>query len=431
MLFIVGLRALATVFVVMLTTAVLLFVPGCLAAARAEGRVDRFTAGSRECPIVQANRGVTCNAGYVLFSPNYRASTGKRYCGLASCYGPKSECAGSCASSSRRCYAGNLASTRGLCCRAPFAAKDKCEKPAPARGRGAARPTEANTNLLLGAPSSTPKLGEPVLVGIPGRIQYDNDNGFCGEVTLQMIMLEHGAWIPQETARRAGGGELLLGVNYDKAMKKLGIAYEAFTGSNYKAFVRWAKKKLLARVPVALVAYFRGGRDSDYDHIMPLVGIKTSTSADYSDDDVLYVHSNYATEAVQRTVRDYVCNRNNKKDSIKRGGCVPDNTQWGYAITGPVYSGIGPKLELAVSASKEPGMGRSTGMTGQLTIRGMQPGRGYAVYMITDIAKVPKEPSARSVGGTPMTTFTATSANKTVAVSFQSRTPAYFICVAK
>ena len=446
-------RALAAVFVAILATAAMLLVPGLAAAAH----VDGFNA--RECPIVQANRGVTCNAGYVLFSPNYKADTGKRYCGLASCFGPSTKCAGSCASSTRRCYTGTLSSTKDLCCRAPFAARDKCEKPArqslkqpsrqqpasqparqsvkqPSRQQPASQPARqqpasqpATTNLLLGSPPA-PKLGQPVLVGIPGRIQYDNDNGFCGEVTLQMIMLEHGAWIPQETARSAGGGELLLGINYDKAMRKLGIAYEEFTGRNYKSFVAWAKKKLLARVPVVVVAYFRGGPDSDYDHIMPLVGIKTSTSAEYSDDDVLYVHSNYATEAVQRTVRDYVCTSGNKKDSITKGGCVPQNTSWGYAVTGPVYAGIGPRLELAVSSSKEPGMRRSVGMTGQLTIRGLQSGRKYAVHQIADLASVPKK-GARSVAGAPMMTFTATGADKTVAVSFQSRTPAYFICVAQ
>lgn len=33
---------------------------------------------------------------------------------------------------------------------------------------------------------------------------------YAGEVTLQSLMLLYGAWIPQEVARSAGGGELLL-----------------------------------------------------------------------------------------------------------------------------------------------------------------------------------------------------------------------------
>lgn len=46
-------------------------------------------------------------------------------------------------------------------------------------------------------------------------------------MSLQTLMLRHGAWIPQEVARSAGGGELLLGINYDRAMKILKIDVSA------------------------------------------------------------------------------------------------------------------------------------------------------------------------------------------------------------
>lgn len=31
------------------------------------------------------------------------------------------------------------------------------------------------------------------------------NNGYCGEVSIQTLMLRYGAWIPQEVARAAGG----------------------------------------------------------------------------------------------------------------------------------------------------------------------------------------------------------------------------------
>lgn len=63
------------------------------------------------------------------------------------------------------------------------------------------------------------------------------NNGYCGESVLQMLMLRYGVWIPQEVARAQGGGELLLGVNYDKAMRGLKISYNEWGGRGYKVGV--------------------------------------------------------------------------------------------------------------------------------------------------------------------------------------------------
>lgn len=266
------------------------------------------------------------------------------------------------------------------------------------------------------------------LLGVPGRHQYDDERGFCGELSLQQLMLRYGAWIPQEVARSAGGGELLLGVNYTKAMNKLRIKYEEFKGKNYKSFVEWTKEKLRQNLGVVTVAYFKGGKDSDYDHIMPIVGIQASGNG-YNDNDVLYINSGYSDNAVQRRVGDYSCTNKNKKDSIKQAGCVPTNTSWGYAVIGPTYAGIGPAVELRVNASKEPGMGRTATMRGRVTVRGLQPGRAYKVHQINSLNAVPSQPQG-AVQASSTTPFTATSATYSMDVSFQSAQPAYFVCVA-
>lgn len=270
------------------------------------------------------------------------------------------------------------------------------------------------------------------LLDVPGRFQYDDRNGFCGEVSIQMLMLEYGIWIPQETARSAGSSDpysdLLPGENYNKALRRLKIRHDEFKGKGYKSFIRWAKKHLMKGSGVVEVAYIKGGQFSEYDHVMPIVGIRTSTKS-YSDKDVLYVHTNYARRPVQRRVGDYWCTRAHKKDSYTKGGCIPLNTKWGHALKGPKYLGIGPKVELSVSSSAEPGLGRSKTFKGKATIRGLDAGREYVLYQITRLDKVPDNPGARIGGAAKKVKFKATKAEHTVQVTFPSRTPAYFICV--
>lgn len=256
----------------------------------------------------------------------------------------------------------------------------------------------------------------------PGRIQYDQRNGYCGEVTLQMLMLEHGVWIPQEAARAAGGGELLPGLNYDRAMNALGIRYEAFRGRGYAEFMAWAKGQLGRGRGVVTVAYFRGGRDSEYDHIMPIVAYKSCPGAE----DVVYVHSNYSVRPQARRVADYSCTRYDKKDGILNAGCVPKDTRWGYAIVGPRYAGLGHRVHLVVEGDREPGLGRSVELRARVLVTGLQPGMGYALHRL---AAPPRDATDRLV---PVWSrpFVATATEQVHnLIRFKSSEPAYFVCV--
>lgn len=255
------------------------------------------------------------------------------------------------------------------------------------------------------------------VLNVPGRYQYDDNNGYCGEVSIQQLMLRHGAWIPQEVARSAGGGELLPGVNYDVALDALRVRYDEFTGRGYAAFMRWARGKLARGYGVVTVAYYRGGPDSDYDHVMPIVGYARGA---------VYVNTGYSETAVRRTVASYSCSRHTKKDSIQRAGCVPEDTRWGYAIRGPVYAGAGPRVSLAVNSPREPGVGRSVPMRGTVKIRDLTPGTSYTLSKITNLRAVPRGPevSDRWV----VTRFVAKSSTWSTEVVFESRRPAYFMC---
>lgn len=271
------------------------------------------------------------------------------------------------------------------------------------------------------------------MLGVPGRYQMDDRNGYCGETSIQTLMVAYGVWIPQEVARKAGSNDpykdLLPGEDYNKALRKLGIKFDEFTGNGHKEFFAWAKKYLVKRIGVVEVAYIKGGAFSEYDHVMPMVGIKTSSKTGYSPDDVVYVHTNYDDDPIPRRVGDYWCARSNKKDSWTKAGCVPKNTQWGHAIKGPVYLGIGPRVELEVPTRAEPGIGKSVTFRGRVRIRGLTPGKTYKLFIIHSLGDIPKSKSSTLHGISPKKTFNATTTKKTLRVRFASGKPAYFICV--
>lgn len=276
-----------------------------------------------------------------------------------------------------------------------------------------------------------PALAKEYVLGVPGRYQYDGRSGFCGEVSLQMLMLEYGVWIPQEAARAAGSNDpykdLLPGEDYNRALKKLKVRFEEFKGRGYKQFFGWAKRHLMNGTGVVEVAYIKGGAFSEYDHVMPMVGIKTTTTK-YSNNDIVYVHTNYDDDPIQRRVGDYWCTRSNKKDSWTKAGCVPKDTEWGHAIKGPVYLGIGPPVELEVPSRKEPGLGKSVEFNGKLRIRNLTPGKPYKVYKITSLSKVPNS-SEGVIRGIKPKSFNATKSHHVMKVKFSSNTLAYFICI--
>lgn len=221
-----------------------------------------------------------------------------------------------------------------------------------------------------------------------------------------------------------------------------------------------------------------------------MVGIREvpANSDAYSATDVLYVHSGYSEEAVQRQVGGYSCGGGAKQD-IMKAGCIPTNVAYGgwaalggwgaggrdeglpgglgargagrggawqecwapgtvlgawrpmptplpappthqpppgYAINGPAYAGIGPAVHLSVSSSREPGLGRSTKFTGRVTVRGLTPGKAYVLHQVTDLAGVPTSATGAISGGTA-TPFTAAATEQAFDVAFQSGDPAYYI----
>jgi hypothetical protein len=179
--------------------------------------------------------------------------------------------------------------------------------------------------------------------------QWQNNKGYCGEVSLIQSGLNNGQWISQYNARllcgtglsQAGPGtwcqkhknedganynaQLLLetpgtGVSGTEPFASAGVCLANFrlsattypyqTGfhnenvglSGYKDFVSWIKREVISGNQVTLGVLNRGDTDPQYDHIVSVIKIGTNHDIHddgYYDDDVLYFddHGSYALDA--------------------------------------------------------------------------------------------------------------------------------------
>jgi hypothetical protein len=106
------------------------------------------------------------------------------------------------------------------------------------------------------------------------RVMWENGDGYCGEVSLQLAGLQMGFWVGQNQARNLAGGEALLDVNYDILLNQLHLWHTNWSGGttilDAQNFLDWVKHGLTGRNPVifALKTHDTWGTDNDYDHIM-------------------------------------------------------------------------------------------------------------------------------------------------------------------
>jgi len=166
--------------------------------------------------------------------------------------------------------------------------------------------------------------------------QWENDNGYCGEVSMMQAGLNNGQWMSQFNARlvcgtglsQSGPGswcsnhknlpnynaQLLIedpntGVSgpnpYANAAACLansrlsGTTYPYSTGfrsanlglSGYQDYLSWVKSEVIAGHRVTIGVLLKYGTDPQYDHEVSVIAIGTNhgiTDPTYYDDDVLY-----------------------------------------------------------------------------------------------------------------------------------------------
>jgi hypothetical protein len=148
---------------------------------------------------------------------------------------------------------------------------------------------------------------------VPPRIQWNENFGYCGEVSFISAGLYYGQYLSQYDARAIASkrarqnlpsSQLLLGVNdvyAARAMHLSAVAFNTATQTNSKSFLTWVKTNIKSGYPVAIGVFANQSRfndstdlnagETENDHIVLAPGIRSTPSlkgkTTYYDNDIL------------------------------------------------------------------------------------------------------------------------------------------------
>jgi hypothetical protein len=265
---------------------------------------------------------------------------------------------------------------------------------------------------------------------IPPRLEWNANNGYCGEVSLISAGLYYGQYISQYTARAVATnnkpqnkGQLLLGVNDYSAATKMhlrAVEWNTAVERSTNQFLAWVKKNVIKGYPVAIGVYTNEylfyhktnpkAGDPDYDHIVPVTGIGSHhplTDTRYYRDDVIYFSDNglwgnpnnptykfhYAFGPFQKSR----AQANNPKGSIY--SLSNDGRNYGIAILG-VIDVQGDTLPVRVATNvnyEKPAIKNGSTIRPKpmplvltVTVSNLKPGIDYILYRYNKLEAVPK-----------------------------------------
>lgn len=235
--------------------------------------------------------------------------------------------------------------------------------------------------------------------GIPPRLQWQNDHGYCGEVSIQSIGLYYGAWISQGLIRQIARGEVLLGLNAEQVLRRLHFTFRTWDTvgqprPQFCAFMSWLKFNLTQGVPCIAGIYLSGFPHADYDHIVPVVGVISAQpkSMAYDPKDVLIYHNLFSLRPMYRAFGRLGATREHAKAGMAEGGNIPWRYVYGVAVTGLQDEGaITLPVRLSVDAPSEPNLAneKRIAMRGVVTVSRLIPGHRYILLRFDEVSKVP------------------------------------------
>jgi len=271
---------------------------------------------------------------------------------------------------------------------------------------------------------------------IPGRLQWDNANGYCGETAIQMIGLYYGNYISQNVCRTVAGGELLVAVNDEAALDSFSFTHQEWdynqSAPQYTNYLIWIKQHLYNYHPVIITAYIKGLSDPDYDHIIPAVGFSAADTGAFNNTDQLMYNSCYDSVFFIRTFQSVWDTRSMNGNGATYDYCIPENVDYGCAVTGikdslkvtkPVSLFIDRWDEPNITLGQAPVMLHATA-----TMTGLTIGNEYALLRYNNYTHVP------STNFDPLYAdgtfyFTASALTGTYPDSFMSNTAVFYRCI--
>ncbi|HTA60922.1 MAG TPA: T9SS type A sorting domain-containing protein [Bacteroidia bacterium] len=271
---------------------------------------------------------------------------------------------------------------------------------------------------------------------IAPRIQWPNNNGYCGENSIQACGLYYGNYISEGLCRTVAGGELLLYVNDTTALEAFSFTYKEWnpnaTTPQYNTYLNWVKQYLYKKQPVIIAVYVSGMTDPDYDHIIPAIGFKATSVNAYTTTDSLTYNSNFDTTPFTRIFSTLYATRAQAGNSALYPYYIPKDVNYGVAVTGnkdpnhltkPVHIDLDSNDEPNISLGANPCILKAT-----ITVDSLTAGQPYALLRYNNYQTVPSQ-SFNPTGASSVVYFTATATTKILADTFMSNTAVFYRCI--
>ena len=294
--------------------------------------------------------------------------------------------------------------------------------------------------VMLGTPTRG-DAGVGTTLPIPARYQWNNNNGYCGECSIQTCALYFGTYASQYRIREiidpTQAQDLWVGYHDDEALNALRLTFDEWNRAQatpqYQKYLAWAKNHLHQGHPVIITIWIRGGVYSDYDHIVPAFGYQSAYDwTTYHAGDTLSFYDNYEPDTYTRAFSTLWDTRAMNGNGASYEYCIPRDEDYGVAITGirdddhstlPVRLSVDRQSEPNVSLGKSP-----VTLNATITVQSLTAGRNYLLLRYNGYQKVPTRNFAASAYNSAVS-FKATGATRTLTDSFLSDSVVIYRCI--
>lgn len=263
---------------------------------------------------------------------------------------------------------------------------------------------------------------------IPPRLQWNANQGYCGEVALISAGLYYGQYMSQYTARAIAiknkpqtKGQLLLGVNAKYAATQMHLRSVEWNTASEKStdqFLVWVKHNVAKGYPVAIGIYtneylFYGNKNPNagdplYDHIVPVTEFSSQypLNSGYHGKDIIYFSDNglWGNIHYRPYIFHYTCNNfqaNRRQANAKNGviySLADGGINYGIAIMG-VMDLNNDTLPVRVQTNvnyEKPSIKNGSNqepipmpLVLKITVSNLEPGIFYNVYKYNNVKSVP------------------------------------------
>jgi hypothetical protein len=258
---------------------------------------------------------------------------------------------------------------------------------------------------------------------IKPRQQWNIEGGFCGAISVQVLMMGHGAWVSQDLIRKAnidapchGHEENKEGCevgpeNYAATAKGLRLKYDVWDYTQpkpqAKAFKSWMKSHLVRGAPVMWAPMEKdefphqpyGPKSTPgggaFDHHEPILGIgsdhdlsdPTVYDSDwllhYSNQDLMPYYRRFSTLEDGLHMNGNCQNASTNYPNREAYPCFYNEVTYGLAVNGLDMKTPTLPLQLDVDKQEEPNVRlgqKPVPLRATVTVRGLSVGKSYILY---------------------------------------------------